>query len=80
MARFPSNPSRLQLVLRAGPPAACLLIGVVLVLAGGGGDASVVGGGLIGVAVVLVISNVFFEIGRSEDRAREAERRRRPRS
>jgi hypothetical protein len=79
MARSPSNISRSRLALRAGPPAACLLVGAVLVLAGGGGDLSIVGAGLIGVAVVLAISNLFFEIGRSEDRAREAERRRRRR-
>jgi membrane-associated phospholipid phosphatase len=79
MARSPSNISRSRLALRAGPPVGCLLVGVVLVLAGGGGDVSIVGAGLIGVAVVLAISNLFFEIGRSEDRARarEAERRRR---
>lgn len=66
-----------RLALRAGPVAACLLVGAGLVLAGGGDDVTVIGAGLIGVAVVLAISNGFYEIGRSEDRARDAERRRR---
>lgn len=66
-----------RLALRAGPPAACLLVGAVLLLAGD--DAAVIGAGLIGVAVVLAIANGFYEIGRSEDRARarDAARRRR---
>jgi hypothetical protein len=78
MAQSPPNLSRSRLALRAGPPAVCVLVGAVLVLAADD-EVAIIGAGLIGVAVVLVLSNLFFEIGRSEDRARarEAERRRR---
>ncbi|MDQ3849477.1 MAG: hypothetical protein M3296_02520 [Actinomycetota bacterium] len=47
---------------------------VVLVLAGGSAVGTAVGAGSIGIAAVLAISLVFYEVGRSEDRARAAER------
>jgi ABC-type transport system involved in cytochrome bd biosynthesis fused ATPase/permease subunit len=59
------------------PLLALLVAGVVALVAGG--DATLVlalGVGAIGVALVLLVSLFFYEVGRSEDRARAAERRR----
>jgi hypothetical protein len=57
---------RLRLVL---VPLAVAALGIVLAIVGD--DAvEAIGWGLIGVAVVLVLSLVFFAVGRSEDRAR----------
>jgi hypothetical protein len=62
--------SRRTLALRIGVPVALVVAGAVLAIAFGG-TAGIIGAGLIGVAVVLAISNVFYEVGRSEDRERE---------
>jgi hypothetical protein len=62
--------SRRTLALRIGVPVALVLVGAALAIAFGG-LAGIIGAGLIGVAVVLAIANVFYEVGRSEDRERE---------
>jgi hypothetical protein len=54
--------------------AACALLGVVLALAGGD-TVDAIGVGLVGLAAVGAVSLGFFAVGRSEDRAREAEAR-----
>jgi hypothetical protein len=62
--------SRRNLALRIGVPVALVVIGAALEIVFGG-VAGVIGAGLIGVALVLGLANVFYEIGRSEDRERE---------
>jgi hypothetical protein len=64
--------SRRNLALRIGVPVTLVIVGAVLEIAFGG-IAGVIGAGLIGVALVLGLANVFYEIGRSEDRERERE-------
>jgi hypothetical protein len=54
--------------------AALAVIGLVLGIAGGG-TLDVVGFALVGLAAVGGVSLAFFAVGRSEDRAREAEAR-----
>lgn len=59
-------------------PVALALAGAVLLLVAGGSTVGVVIAiTLMGSAAVLVVSLVFYEVGRSEDREREAERLRR---
>ncbi|TMK41449.1 MAG: hypothetical protein E6G56_04340 [Actinobacteria bacterium] len=60
---------------RFAPPLVLLVAGL-LVLARAGGEAvgTAVGLGLVGLAGVWLVSAVFYEVGRSEDRARAAER------
>jgi hypothetical protein len=59
-------------------PVALALAGAVLLLLAGGSIAGVVIAiTLMGSAAVLAVSLVFYEVGRSEDREREAEARRR---
>jgi hypothetical protein len=65
-----SRRSRRNLALRIGVPVWLIVGGVVLELAFGG-IAGIIGAGLIGVALVLVLANIFYEVGRSEDRERE---------
>jgi hypothetical protein len=72
----PSRRSRRTLALRIGVPVALIVVGAALEIAFGG-IAGVIGAGLIGVALVLGIANVFYEVGRSEDREREREAARR---
>ena len=55
--------------------AALAVAGIVLVLATGDTALDAIGVGLTGVAVVGAISLGFYAVGRSEDRAREAEAR-----
>ena len=52
--------------------AALAVVGLALTIAGGG-TLDVIGFGLVGVAAVGGVSLAFFAVGRSEDRAREAE-------
>lgn len=52
--------------------AACALLGLVLALAGDD-TLDAIGVGLVGLAAVGAVSLGFFAVGRSEDRAREAE-------
>ena len=55
--------------------------GAVVAVAGAGSTvAFVIGFSIVGIAAVLMVSLVFYEVGRSEDREREAERGRRVRS
>ena len=63
--------------LWAVPVALALAGAVLLLLAGGSTVAVVIAITLMGSAAVLVVSLVFYEVGRSEDREREAERLRR---
>jgi NADH:ubiquinone oxidoreductase subunit 6 (subunit J) len=57
---------------------ALALVGAVLLaLAGGSTVGVVIAIVLLGSAAVLVVSLVFYEVGLSEDRAREADRLRR---
>jgi ABC-type transport system involved in cytochrome bd biosynthesis fused ATPase/permease subunit len=59
-------------------PVALALAGAVLLLVAGGSTVAVlIAITLMGSAAVLVVSLVFYEVGRSEDREREAERLRR---
>jgi hypothetical protein len=59
-------------------PVALALAGAVLLLVAGGSTVAVlIAITLLGTAAVLVVSLVFYEVGRSEDREREAERLRR---
>jgi ABC-type transport system involved in cytochrome bd biosynthesis fused ATPase/permease subunit len=61
------------------PLVAVLFAGVVVLLVGGDAKlALAIGLAAIGVALVLMVSLFFYEIGRSEDRARAREQRRRP--
>jgi hypothetical protein len=60
-------------------PAVIVVAGTV-VAAATSGTASIIGWGVVAVGLVLAVSLVFLEIGYSEDRARAAEQRRRPRS
>jgi ABC-type transport system involved in cytochrome bd biosynthesis fused ATPase/permease subunit len=67
-------------LVRLLPIVAVLVAGVVVLAVGG--DAKLVaaiGLAAIGVAAVLLVSLLFYEVGRSEDRAREREQRRPPR-
>ena len=61
---------------RAIVPAVVALVGIVLIAAAGD-TVRIVGWGLVGVAVTVAVSLAFLEIGYSEERARERERRRR---
>ena len=63
--------------LWAVPVALALAGAVLLLLAGGSTVGVVIAITLMGSAAVLVVSLVFYEVGRSEDREREAEARRR---
>ncbi len=63
--------------LWAVPVALALAGAVLLLLAGGSTVGVVIAITLMGSAAVLVVSLVFYEVGRSEDREREAERLRR---
>lgn len=56
---------------RAVVPVLVLIAGLVIVVAGNG----LIGWTVFSVGLTLVIALVFLEIGYSEDRAREAERR-----
>ena len=55
-------------------PLALAVAGIVLIAATSG-TAEIVGGGVVAVAVTVAISLAFLEVGYSEDRARERERR-----
>src|SRR4051812_12672301 len=68
----PPRRSRRTLAVRIGVPVALVVVGAALEIAVGG-TAGIISAGLIGVAVVLPIANVFYEVGRSEDRERERE-------
>jgi NADH:ubiquinone oxidoreductase subunit 6 (subunit J) len=57
------------------PVALALAGAVLLLLAGDSTVAVLIAIVLLGSAAVLVVSLVFYEVGRSEDREREAERR-----
>ena len=61
---------------RIGFPAAILVAGIVLVVIGG--DATL-GAGivLIGVSALVVLANVFMQLGLQSEREREEEERRR---
>ena len=69
-----SSRRRSTLIVRVGVPVALVAGGIVLEVALGG-VAGVIGAGLIGVALVLGLANLFYEVGRSEDRERAAARR-----
>jgi hypothetical protein len=63
-------------VRRALPIAALLAAGLVVVAVGGRHFVVFLTGSvLIGLAGILIVALIFYEIGLSEDRAREAERR-----
>ena len=63
-------------IVRIALPAAILVAGIVLVVIGG--DATV-GAGivLIGVSALVVLANVFMQLGLQSERDREEEERRR---
>ena len=59
--------------LLAVPAGLALAGAVVLIVAGGSLPGTLVGGVLISIAGVVAISLVFYAVGRSEDREREAD-------
>jgi hypothetical protein len=67
-------------VVRYALPAAICVAGIVLLAIGGDAETGA-GIVLIGVAGLVVLANLFIRLGLAseEDRAREEERRRRPR-
>jgi hypothetical protein len=65
--------SRRTLAIRIGVPVAMVVVGIALEVVFGG-VAGIIGAGLIGVAVVIGLANLFYEVGRSEDRERARER------
>ena len=69
-------PRRRPLTLRRFVPALVLFVAGLVVLAVGGDDvtADAIALALLGVAGVLAVAVVFFEIGASEDRDRRAGR------
>ena len=74
--------SRRERVLAYGFCGVLALAGALVLALISGIGAQATGAGLIGVALVLAIGLVFYEVGLSEDRERareEAERRRRER-
>ena len=73
---MPAPRRRRPLTLRRFVPALVLFVAGLVVLAVGGDDvtADAVALGLLGIAGVLAVAAVFFEIGASEDRDRRAGR------
>ena len=62
------------LVRRAGPPAVLFLTGCAMLIAWGDDSVSAIAGFfLVGVAGVIAVSLVFYEVGLSEDRERARE-------
>jgi hypothetical protein len=61
-------------LIRIGLPAAIAAAGVVLIIAGSGENEQGAGVALIGVAIVVLLLNVFLRLGVSDvgDREREA--------
>ena len=70
MAQVPTDAQfrRSRIVVLVG--ALVLAIAGVVLAAGGSDRAAIVGGFLIGVAAILAIGRVFYEIGVGEDRDR----------
>jgi hypothetical protein len=65
-------------LVKAGVLLGFIVVGIAILTFGGHGDATVIVGGTIeGLAGILLISLLFYEVGRSEDRARERERQER---
>jgi hypothetical protein len=63
-------------LVKAGVLLAFIVAGIAILTFGGHGTATVIVGGTIeGVGGILLLSLLFYEVGRSEDRARERERR-----
>jgi hypothetical protein len=60
-------------LVRVGLPAAIAAAGVVLLIVGDGENAQGAGIALIGVAIVVVILNVFLRLGVSSERDRARE-------
>lgn len=56
-------------------PLLVAVAGFVVVLIGKDGTLGIIGWAIVGVGITIAISLVFLEVGYSEDRAREAERR-----
>ena len=75
-AAWNSRNTGLMWIVRIGLPAAILVAGIVLVVIGG--DATL-GAGivLIGVSALVVLANVFMQLGLQSEREREEEERRR---
>ena len=73
---MPAPPRRRPVTLRRFIPALVLfVVGLVVLAVGGDGVAAdAIALGLMGVAAVLAVAAVFFEIGASEDRDRRAGR------
>jgi len=73
---MPAPQRRRPLTLRRFVPALVLFVAGLVVLAVGGDDvtADAIALALLGVAGVLAVAVVFFEIGASEDRDRRAGR------
>ena len=73
---MPAPRRRRPLTLRRFVPALVLFVAGLVVLAVGGDEvtADAVALGLLGIAGVLAVAAVFFEIGASEDRDRRAGR------
>jgi uncharacterized cupredoxin-like copper-binding protein len=63
---------------RALIPAAIAVVGVIISVAAGSEVVRIIGAGVLGLAATVAVALAFLEVGYSEDRAREAERRRGP--
>jgi hypothetical protein len=63
-------------VKKAVPLFALLVAGIAVLAVGGKGSTTlIIGGALEGLAGILLMSLIFYEVGKSEDRERERERR-----
>jgi hypothetical protein len=68
--------NRRHFAKKAVPLAVLILIGLGILIGGGHNNTTtIVGSAIEGLAAILLVSLVFYEVGLSEDRAREAERR-----
>jgi hypothetical protein len=63
-------------MIRALPTLILLLLGLIAALVFDGTTGTAITVFLVGSALVVAVSTVFYEVGRSEDRERERERQR----
>jgi hypothetical protein len=73
----PARPTPRDVARHFAPGVALIVVGLIVLGASGGHTGWVAAAVLIaGIGGVLVVSAAFYEIGRSEDRDREADQRR----
>lgn len=65
-------------LLKAVPLLVMILVGIVVIVIGGRDNSTmtIIGSTIEGLAAIFLVSLLFYEVGRSEDRAREADRQR----